>query len=187
VEKRSHKINSRKIRFHQHAHVVHLIQGRRKMSDKKKVIIGTIGHIDHGKTTMSAAILKVIAAHHVNHAIVDCPGGDSTQKEKVMGMKGKYMSSLMAMAMMMGEGPHDQRTSSRQPTKEELDRHKKKQSVAKAEFDRKKKLSQGMSEFTFGKNKLWALNQKSANKKATKKGWWENGHLTTHAKFFSDE
>ena len=31
--------------------------------NKPHVNIGTIGHIDHGKTTLTAAITKVLAAH----------------------------------------------------------------------------------------------------------------------------
>ncbi|KKQ39512.1 MAG: Elongation factor Tu, partial [Candidatus Magasanikbacteria bacterium GW2011_GWA2_37_8] len=30
---------------------------------KPHVNIGTIGHVDHGKTTLTAAILKVLSAH----------------------------------------------------------------------------------------------------------------------------
>jgi elongation factor Tu len=30
---------------------------------KPHVNIGTIGHVDHGKTTLTASILKVLAAH----------------------------------------------------------------------------------------------------------------------------
>lgn len=32
-------------------------------------------------------------------------------------------------------------------------------------------LGKGLKEFTFGDNKLWALNQKNANEKAKNKGW----------------
>ena len=33
--------------------------------------IGTIGHVDHGKTTLTAAITKVLAARVPGNAVVD--------------------------------------------------------------------------------------------------------------------
>ncbi|MDH3653774.1 MAG: GTP-binding protein, partial [Myxococcales bacterium] len=32
--------------------------------DKPHMNVGTIGHIDHGKTTLTAAIMKVMSAKH---------------------------------------------------------------------------------------------------------------------------
>ncbi|MGD8826460.1 MAG: GTP-binding protein, partial [Myxococcales bacterium] len=32
--------------------------------DKPHINVGTIGHIDHGKTTLTAAIMKVMADRH---------------------------------------------------------------------------------------------------------------------------
>ncbi len=37
--------------------------------DKPHVNVGTIGHVDHGKTTLSAAITKVLAAKYGGQAI----------------------------------------------------------------------------------------------------------------------
>jgi translation elongation factor EF-Tu-like GTPase len=37
--------------------------------DKPHVNIGTIGHVDHGKTTLSAAITKIMAAKHGGQAV----------------------------------------------------------------------------------------------------------------------
>merc|ERR1712131_328482 len=44
--------------------------------DKPHVNIGTIGHVDHGKTTLTAAITKVLAAKKLatfkDYAAIDC-------------------------------------------------------------------------------------------------------------------
>ncbi|MBA2654047.1 MAG: elongation factor Tu, partial [Gammaproteobacteria bacterium] len=32
--------------------------------DKEHVNVGTIGHVDHGKTTLTAALTKVMAEQH---------------------------------------------------------------------------------------------------------------------------
>ena len=43
--------------------------------NKPHVNIGTIGHIDHGKTTLTAAITMVLAAeHHLLHRVHDLRG-----------------------------------------------------------------------------------------------------------------
>ena len=40
--------------------------GKQKfVRDKPHVNVGTIGHIDHGKTTLTAAITKVLASAHL--------------------------------------------------------------------------------------------------------------------------
>jgi len=38
-----------------------------------KLNIGTIGHIDHGKTTVTAAITKVLAKHNPKHTLRRSP------------------------------------------------------------------------------------------------------------------
>jgi elongation factor Tu len=43
---------------------------------KLHVNVGTIGHVDHGKTTLTAAITKVTAAIHGGRAL-DCAQIDS--------------------------------------------------------------------------------------------------------------
>lgn len=45
----------------------------------------------------------------------------------------------------------------------------KKQRLAKAEIERNK--ANGLKEFFYGENSLWALNQKKADKKARSKHW----------------
>ncbi len=36
---------------------------------KPHVNIGTVGHIDHGKTTLTAAITKVLSKHNPNNTV----------------------------------------------------------------------------------------------------------------------
>jgi translation elongation factor EF-Tu-like GTPase len=36
---------------------------------KKHINVGTIGHVDHGKTTLTAAITRVMAARHGGRAL----------------------------------------------------------------------------------------------------------------------
>lgn len=58
------------------------------------------------------------------------------------------------------------------PTKKELPKESeedKNNRLAKAEIERNK--ANGLTEFSYGENKLWALNKKSADKKARKKNW----------------
>jgi elongation factor Tu len=52
---------------------------------KLHVNVGTIGHVDHGKTTLTAAITKVMAALHGGRAF-DCAHIDSAPEERVRGI-----------------------------------------------------------------------------------------------------
>jgi elongation factor Tu len=52
---------------------------------KLHVNVGTIGHVDHGKTTLTAAITKVMAALHGGRAL-DCAEIDSAPEERVRGI-----------------------------------------------------------------------------------------------------
>ena len=52
---------------------------------KLHVNVGTIGHVDHGKTTLTAAITKVMAAIHGGRAL-DCAQIDSAPEEQVRGI-----------------------------------------------------------------------------------------------------
>src|SRR5687768_14437611 len=52
---------------------------------KLHVNVGTIGHVDHGKTTLTAAITKVMAAIHGGRAL-DCAQIDSAPEERVRGI-----------------------------------------------------------------------------------------------------
>lgn len=57
-----------------------------KLSDKKENInIGTIGHIDHGKTTLTAAITKVLAEKNQS-TFVPYDKIDSAPEEKRRGI-----------------------------------------------------------------------------------------------------
>lgn len=84
-----------------------------------------------------------------------------------MSMKSKLgmMSMFAALAMMGTETPHGMREY-REP--KETDEERKRR-LAKAEIERYK--AQGLTEFFYGENSLWALNQKSADKKARKRHW----------------
>ncbi len=75
------------------------------------------------------------------------------------------LSMLGALAMMGAETPHGMRQH-REPTETEEERKRR---VAKAEVQRYK--AQGLTEFFYGDNSLWALNQKAADKKARKRNW----------------
>lgn len=70
-----------------------------------------------------------------------------------------------AMAMMGTETPHGMREY-REPKETEQERKKR---LAKAEIERYK--AQGLTEFFYGENSLWALNQKSADRKAKNRNW----------------
>ncbi|MEK7084236.1 MAG: elongation factor Tu [Patescibacteria group bacterium] len=53
---------------------------------KPHVNVGTIGHVDHGKTTTTAAILKVAAAHGLNAQSKTVDQIDSAPEEKARGI-----------------------------------------------------------------------------------------------------
>ena len=44
--------------------------------------IGTIGHVDHGKTTLTAAITKVLSERVAGNAAVDFANIDKAQKKE---------------------------------------------------------------------------------------------------------
>jgi len=52
---------------------------------KVHVNVGTIGHVDHGKTTLTAAITKVMAAMH-GGAVRTFEQIDSAPEEKARGI-----------------------------------------------------------------------------------------------------
>src|SRR5215471_2112364 len=52
---------------------------------KLHVNVGTIGHVDHGKTTLTAAITKVMARLHGGKAL-DCAQIDSAPEERIRGI-----------------------------------------------------------------------------------------------------
>ncbi|MCK5061060.1 elongation factor Tu [Candidatus Parcubacteria bacterium] len=53
---------------------------------KPHVNVGTIGHVDHGKTTLTAAILKVLAAKGLNASQKDVSQIDAAPEEKERGI-----------------------------------------------------------------------------------------------------
>ena len=53
---------------------------------KPHVNVGTIGHIDHGKTTLTAAITKVLAAQGTNTAERDFASIDNAPEERQRGI-----------------------------------------------------------------------------------------------------
>lgn len=53
---------------------------------KPHVNIGTIGHVDHGKTTLTAAITKVLAAKNGKTAFMDYSQIDKAPEEKARGI-----------------------------------------------------------------------------------------------------
>ena len=76
-----------------------------------------------------------------------------------MGMK---KANLLGMMLMMGA------MSEHQPHYTESDTFKPKR-------PKKKIIPKGLKEFFYGANSLYALNQKNADRKATKKGWLIHG------------
>src|SRR3989344_2019342 len=53
---------------------------------KPRVNIGTIGHVDHGKTTLSAAIMKVSGLRGFKHTEADVDKIDASPEEKARGV-----------------------------------------------------------------------------------------------------
>lgn len=84
-----------------------------------------------------------------------------------MSMKSKLgmMSMFAALAMMGTETPNGMHEY-QEPKESEEERKRR---LSKAEIERYK--AQGLTEFFYGENSLWALNQKSADKKARKRHW----------------
>ncbi len=54
--------------------------------DKPHVNVGTIGHIDHGKTTLTAAITKCLATQHADVEFVEFDQIDNAPEEKKRGI-----------------------------------------------------------------------------------------------------
>ena len=53
---------------------------------KPHVNIGTIGHVDHGKTTLTAAITKVLAKHNPKITVRAFDSIDNAPEEKARGI-----------------------------------------------------------------------------------------------------
>ena len=54
--------------------------------NKPHLNIGTIGHIDHGKTTLTAAITKVLAEENPNATVMAFDQIDKAPEEKARGI-----------------------------------------------------------------------------------------------------
>src|SRR5690606_4655351 len=53
---------------------------------KPHVNVGTIGHIDHGKTTLTAAITKVLSKHDPSNTVRSFDSIDNAPEEKARGI-----------------------------------------------------------------------------------------------------
>jgi hypothetical protein len=75
------------------------------------------------------------------------------------------MTSMFAALAMTGqESPRHRERDEPKETDEE-----KKRRLAKAEIERNK--ANGLKEFFYGRESVWAINQKNADKKARSKHW----------------
>ena len=54
--------------------------------DKPHVNVGTIGHIDHGKTTLTAAITKVLSQRYGGTTVRDFASIDNAPEERERGI-----------------------------------------------------------------------------------------------------
>ncbi len=91
-------------------------------------------------------------------------------------MKSSYMGTAMFMALLatqdnFGSLPEidDHESDEDRIERLERDARHKKRILAQQEADRNK--AKGLRQFFYGPNSLWALNQKSADKKAKRNNW----------------
>ncbi len=84
-----------------------------------------------------------------------------------MSMKSK-LATMSALAAMYAQTSNDLKELEQYKPTPETEEEKKRR-LAKAEIERNK--ANGLKEFFYGENSVWALNQKSADKKASKKNW----------------
>lgn len=83
-----------------------------------------------------------------------------------MSMKSKIgMYSVFAAMAMMGS-PSWNKSQSEETAETEEERERR---LKKAELERNK--TNGLKEFKYGENSVWAINQKNADKKARKNNW----------------
>ena len=81
--------------------------------------------------------------------------------------KMKAMIGMAAMMTALAYGGNSGTMPDLSEPKETEEERKRR--LAKAEIERAK--ANGLKEFFYGENSLWALNQKSADKKARKRHW----------------
>lgn len=83
----------------------------------------------------------------------------------------KMKSMLGLYALTLGAMAYDPSTNKtyREPIEPKESEEERKRRLAKAEIERYK--AQGLTEFFYGENSLWALNKKSADRKARQRHW----------------
>ncbi len=73
---------------------------------KPHVNIGTIGHVDHGKTTLTAAITTVLNKRFGTGAAVDVMGDINSRRGRVEGMEARngaqVINGMVPLAEMFG-------------------------------------------------------------------------------------
>lgn len=79
----------------------------------------------------------------------------------------KRMLGIASMMAALAYGGKSRTTPDYYKPKESDEERKAR--LAKAEIEKYKQ--QGLTEFIYGENSLWALNKKNADKKARDKGW----------------
>ena len=62
--------------------------------------IGTIGHVDHGKTTLTAAITAVLAARVAGNTATDFANIDKAPEERERGITIKHRQSVLYIRQM---------------------------------------------------------------------------------------
>src|SRR2546423_899973 len=84
---RSPKKSSARFRARQPDKEAFFLMAKEKFDrSKPHVNIGTIGHIDHGKTTLTAAITKVLAKHNPKNKFRSFDSIDNAPEEKARGI-----------------------------------------------------------------------------------------------------
>ena len=73
---------------------------------KPHINVGTIGHVDHGKTTLTASILKVAGAHGLVAQTKSVSEIDSAPEERARGItSNKYYIVKHGKILYSGEVP----------------------------------------------------------------------------------
>ena len=68
--------------------------------NKPHVNVGTIGHIDHGKTTLTACITKVLSKHNPKNKYRSFDSIDNAPEEKARGMLYFLFRQLAAVQLL---------------------------------------------------------------------------------------
>src|SRR6202790_4073024 len=75
---------------------------------KPHLNIGTIGHIDHGKTTLTAAITKVLSKHNPKVAFRAFDSIDNAPEERARGITGAAQMDGAILVVAATDGPMPQ-------------------------------------------------------------------------------